>query len=100
MADYGIYEVHYDDKEERIEEVHAITTVKIGSREYPEKIPLNRNDIIQKIRLNNTVITLYKENEGYKDGDKVIVYEVDNEKFIKTEGNNKKVDNLGELPRY
>ncbi|OFI07465.1 hypothetical protein CLOACE_02940 [Clostridium acetireducens DSM 10703] len=98
MAEYGIYEVHYDDDHAKIEEVHAY---KITDNSTDGKHTFSRDEVISKIEANNKVITLIKKDNGnWERGSEVIVYEVDNEKFIKTERNSKKEDNLGELPEY
>ncbi len=96
--EYGIYEVHYDKEHAKIEEVHAyiITDNSTdGGHTY------SRDEVISKIENNNKVITLIqKDNGNWKRGAEVIVFKIDNEKYVKTESNTTKKDNLGELPEY
>ncbi|MDD3269060.1 MAG: DUF3892 domain-containing protein [Syntrophomonadaceae bacterium] len=98
MADYGIYEVRYDSDHSKIEEVHAY---KIENNSTNGSYTFSRDAIISKIEANYKVVTITKKSDGnWQIGADVIVYKVDNEKFIKTEANNTKKDNLGELPEY
>lgn len=100
MADYGIYEVHYDDDHSNIEQVHAkLIQDNKASGEYA----LSKDEVVSKIEDNTKIITLIKGKNGSSNwfiGAEVSVIEIDNKKFIKTEPNNKKEDNLGELPEY
>ena len=103
MAEYGINKVHYNKDHSKIEEVHALEiTKKDDGKKYPGKEQtFSRENIITKIESDNTVTTLTKnDKDAWVIGSKVKVYTLDNEKFIKTESNTKKVDNLGELPEY
>lgn len=98
MEKYGIYEVRYNDNHSKIVEVR---TFKITDNKTDGKYTFSREAVILKIGAGNTVITLTKKADGnWKNGSEVIVYTVDTEKFIKTESNSKKADNLGELPEY
>lgn len=98
MADYGIYEVKYDTEHSKIKEVHAY---KVENNSTKGSNTFSRDTVISKIEANDKFFTLIKKFDGnWKIGADVIVYKVDNEKYIKTEANNTKKDNLGELPEY
>lgn len=98
MADYGIYKVKYDSDHSEIVEVHAY---KIENNSTNGSNTFTRDGVISKIEANLKVVTLMKKSDGnWEIGAEVIVYKVDDEKFIKTEANNTKKDNLGKLPEY
>ena len=75
-------------KEEHIEKIKNIT------EEYSKEL--------KKISDYNYELLEDKEKyyNLYKAGKEIISYSIENEKFIKTEPNEKKIDNLGELVEY
>ncbi|AZZ60438.1 DUF3892 domain-containing protein [Oenococcus sp. UCMA 16435] len=103
-ADYLIYAVHYADEPYRkhIAEVrtHKDLDDKIGRETYP----FSKDDVIRYIESTDhrrTFCTIYKDNNGQWDqGKRVIVETVGSEKYIKTERNGIRADNLGELQTY
>lgn len=98
MADYGIYEVHFKEERIEIEEVHAY---KIENNSTNGSYTFSKKDVISKIESNYKFVTLIKKSDGnWQIGAEVIVYTVDGKKYIKTEANNTKKDNLGKLPEY
>lgn len=100
VAEYGIYEVHYDEDHSSIEEVHAkLIQDSKASGEYA----LSKDEVVNKIENNYKVVTLLKKDDGSGNwiiGAEVLVSVIDGQKYIKTEPNDKKEDNLGELPEY
>jgi len=102
LAEYGINEVCYNDDHSKIQEVHALEITKKddGKKYTGNKHTFSKESIILKIESNDKVTTLIKNNDKWDMGSEVKVYTVDKEKFIKTESNSKKADNLGELPEY
>ena len=59
-----------------------------------------RNQVVTAIGKKYTYVTATNTSEGYVKGDKVIRYVLGGEYFIRTEGNKKKTDNLGKLPKF
>lgn len=98
-ADYLIYTVHYNDDHDHIESVKAFednSEDKVGpSHEF------SRATVISSIETGISFVTIYKGNDGkWLKGEDVRIVEVNNEKYIRTDANNKAADNLGNLPEY
>ena len=97
-ADKLISEVKYDDDHSRIIEckVHEDKTDKVGPsfKEARETVAKNLESM--------TYYTIFKKagSEEWSKGDNVIRFSIDNEVFIRTDGNKVKSDNLGNLPEY
>ncbi|MDP3449478.1 MAG: DUF3892 domain-containing protein [Anaerolineaceae bacterium] len=97
-ADYCISAVKYDSDHSRIVEchVHEDKGDKIGTL-FIE----TRMEIVAKLKRTITYCTIRENKDGnWKKGDNVIQYLLDGEYFIRTDGNQTKKDNLGELPEY
>ena len=96
-ADYVITHVRYDNDHSRISIVRRCPDLgdKIGGESTK-----TRDDIISSINNGKSHITVYKKENKWKKGDDVIVYKLDGTYFIRTDGNMKKEDNLGNLPEF
>lgn len=94
-ADYVITAVEYNRTRDRIEtvEVREDNGDKISG-----KLIWTRHDVIQHIAKRYTFVTAYKRNGKWSKGASVEIFERNGEKFLRTEGNDTDVDNLGELP--
>ena len=97
-ADYLISAVHYDSEETHIEKVkeHEDKGETVGGASI-----VSRKDVVKKLKHGNTYITIYKDSDNkWKKGEDVHVVKIDGEEFIRTDKNQKKEDNLGELPEF
>ena len=59
-----------------------------------------RGQVVTAIGKGLTYVTAIYKNGKWCKGDNVIQYSVDDEHFIRTDGNRTKADNLGELPEF
>lgn len=97
MTDYYIYAVHYSDDHSNIKNVRY--TSKLDGPHL--NADLSRDEVIKSIDLGIPFFTSYQNsNKVWVVGKPIIVETINNEKYIKTEKNNKKIDNLGNLPEY
>lgn len=96
-ADYCISEVHYNSDHSRIIscKVHPDLGDDLGVSSVQIKQQIV-NNLLNRV----TYITTIKKDGAYIKGDNVICYLVNNEYFIRTDGNKTTSDNLGELPEY
>ncbi|MED0758860.1 DUF3892 domain-containing protein [Aneurinibacillus thermoaerophilus] len=102
MSKYVIVEVHYVENEET-KYIEEVKTNMLTSENKVVEISsfVKRESVINRIIFNiDEYWTAIKENGEWKIGAKVIVEELDGNKFIKTVKNGKKEDNLSELPTY
>jgi len=93
-ADYLISAVRYD------EERNHITHLKVHSHKESDGVAYLRSTVITLISVGNTFNTMYKDNGQWKNGARVQVITVDGEDYLRTDSNNIKRDNLGELPEF
>lgn len=98
--DYVITEVRYDNDQSRITHVKRAEynndTNKFGSTSQT-----TRQTVVNSIEAGEQHYTVPpKSGGGYTWGDEVGVITLDGEKFIRTDGNDIKEDNLGDLPEY
>ncbi len=98
-ADYCIYKVKYDIGHERITKVKIM---KDEGEKLGETSIVSRENVIKKIDRGIRFITVYSESnsERWSKGEEVIVVIINGRRFIKTENNSTKVDNLGGLPEF
>ena len=97
-ADYGISAVRYDQDDQYIDKVkvHPDKGDSIGQGET-----WNRKDVISKIDDGKTFTTILTGNDGkWKKGQDVHVITVDGERFLRTDANKQKSDNLENLPKF
>ena len=104
LADYFITAVHYSLNYKGNEVIHSVKVGKNNKNEDTFKTPTiwTRQEVINAIDNNKLLFkTLYKQTDGsYKIGDEVMTYLIGYSKYIKTEGNNKECDNLGEIEEF
>jgi len=60
----------------------------------------SREEVVSKLKKDNKYCTITKGKDGWKKGEMVQIFEVNNKEFIKTVKNNEEEDNLGELPEF
>lgn len=101
IYDYFVYAVHYaNDNKTHIQRIKAF---KLNSNDkLSDNEEFYKNEIVSLIDSKSfKFATIYEtQNGSYKAGKEIITYSIENEKFIKTEPNEKKIDNLGELVEY
>lgn len=98
--DYVITKVSYDNDHSRITHVKRAeydnSTNKFGTR-----TEISRQSVVESIESGYDYYTVPPDGDGgYTWGDSVGVISIDGEKFIRTDGNKVKEDNLGGLPEY
>lgn len=96
-ADYVITHVKYNDDHSRISIVKR--RADLGGNLGEPSIK-TRTEIVNSINNGNSHVTAYYKNDKWQKGDDVIAYELDGTYFIRTDGNRKKEDNLGDLPEF
>ena len=98
--DYVITKVSYDSDHSRI------TDVKRGrydnsETEFSTPSKTSRQSVVDSIESGDDYYTVPPDGDGeYTWGDSVEVIPIDGEKFIRTDGNRVKQDNLGSLPEF
>ena len=97
-ADYLISKVEYNEKETHIVKVLSHPdngdTVGVG-------VEVLRATVVSRVDDGSTFMTIYRDYESkWKQGARVRVITVDGEKYIRTDADNTKKDNLGKLPRF
>lgn len=97
-ADYLVSAVRYNTQRERIEKVkvHEDKGESIGNaKEWARK------EVVAAITENSTFCTILRSNDNkWRRGEDIHVVVVGGEKFIRTDANAEKQDNLGELPEF
>lgn len=96
-ADYLISKVRYDENQNYITDlfIHKDAGDKVEAG-----ATYSRQSVVNAIVDGTSFNTIYKENNKWKDGDEVSVVRIDNENYLRTDSNNVKKDNLGELPEF
>lgn len=98
-ADYLVSKVRYKDTDtkERIShlKVHADEGEKVGPA-----TTWARQDVITKIENRYTFCTIYKSDSKWNKGADIHIIELDGTKFLRTDANRTKKDNLGNLPEF
>ena len=59
-----------------------------------------RTDVVEAIKAKMTVITIFRDGAEWLRGAVVDTVTVDGEEFLRTDANQRRVDNLGELPEF
>ena len=97
-ADYGISEVKYNDRHTRI--IAVKVREDLGDN-FGKEMKWARLDVVTELKKGKTIITIPPGSNGdFKQGAMVKIFRLGGEEFIKTEDNDKKEDNLGELPEF
>jgi hypothetical protein len=97
-ADYLISAVQYDPEHLHIEKVriHKDTGDKVGQASES-----SHREVIANIKNKKTYITIYEgQSNKWKKGEVVRIIVVDGTEYIRTDRNQKKSDNLGDLPEF
>jgi len=98
--DYVITKVSYDNDHSRITHVKR-AEYDNSENTFESRTEKTRQTVANSIESGNEYYTVPPDGDGgYTWGDSVEIIPIDGEKFIRTDGNNVKEDNLGELPEY
>lgn len=96
-ADYLISKVRYNERETHI--VRVIAHIDKGETLGPG-VERTREEIVGLLGVGYTFVTIFKQAGTWRQGAPVRVVTIDGEKYIRTDADNTKADNLGELPRF
>jgi hypothetical protein len=96
-VEYWVSHKRINQEETRIERVMAMM-VTVNGLSLP--LAYDRKDVIQGIQKGDNWCTCLQKDESWIINAEIHVVEVDGEYFIRTDGNNIKSDNLGELPEF
>ena len=97
-ADYLISAVRYDSEHSHIEKVRVLEDKgdKLGSA-----FESLRQDVIANIKGGKTYITIYEGGDNkWNKGEEIQIITVDGTEYIRTDRNQEKSDNLGNLPQF
>ena len=96
-ADYLISAVRYNAAATHIEEVQVRLDedTKVGGPST-----WSRSKVVEKLEAGYTFVTIYRANEKWDKGAEVRVIVIDREKFIRTDSDQIKEDNLEDLPTF
>lgn len=97
-ADYLISAVRYNASGTHIDavRVHADNGSSVGPGST-----MTRSRVVTLLQTGSTFCTIFKSaDDQWRRGADVRVVDIDGEKFIKTQPDRTKQDNLGELPRF
>lgn len=98
--DYVITKVSYDNDHSRITHVKQ-AEYDNSENTFESPTEKTRQTVVDSIESGDEYYTVPPDGDGgYTWGDSVEVIPIDGEKFIRTDGNNVKEDNLGEPPEY
>jgi hypothetical protein len=97
-ADYVITAVKFKKEKRHIEQVKLM---KDNGEKLDYEQIASRIEVVQFLNSGITFVTAYKNIQNkWQKGDNVSVVQINNIKFIRTDGNNVEEDNLGELPEF
>ena len=96
-ADFGISRVKYNRDRTAIVEVEALPDLgeTFGN---PQKV--SRTQVVAAIETGRTFVTIYSRDGKLTKGEDVRVVTVLGQKYIRTDNNSTRADNLGSLPEY
>lgn len=96
-ADLCITAVRYDPRHQHIDRVRARPDLgeQLGTQEE-----FTRAQVVEAIANGLNVITAYSKDGKWQRGAPVEVVVIDGVKYLRTDANRVKADNLGELPEF
>lgn len=97
-ADYCIFQVRFNSAHTHIDKVKVYPD---NGESLGTPCEFLRGDVISSIGNKVTFVTIFKNSSGEWDkGQPVYVVDIEGKKYIKTVDNDKKVDNLDNLPEF
>lgn len=97
VVDYWISAVSYNPEKTHIDQVkiHPNNDWHMGDAQF-----WLRTSVVNQLKRNVFIKTVYMEDDSWKEGAKVIIDPVGYEEYIKTVSDNTTRDNLGKLDEY
>ena len=96
-ADFGIFRVKYNRDHTAIVEVEVRPDL---GESFGDAQKAARVDVVTAIGRGQTFVTVVSRDGKSAKGEDVRIVVIHGEKFIRTDNNTTKVDNLGALPEY
>lgn len=96
-CDYGVFRVHDSADPKRIAEIKVR---KDNGDKFGEETAWSRAKAVEQIESGLSLVTVRNVDGKYQRGEDVRVISIDGLKYLRTDRNNIKSDNLGELPKY
>jgi hypothetical protein len=97
-ADYTISAVRYNSQHTHIDQLEV--RKDSGDSLGVANVWL-RQDVISSIKSGKTFVTVLKNRDGtWRKGDNVSIVRVNGVEYLRTDGNSRASDNLGELPEF
>ena len=96
-SDFGIFRVKHS------ADHSAIVGVEIRpdlGESFGDAQKVTRADVISAIERGSTFVTVYTRDGKHTKGEDVRVITIHGQKYIRTDNNSTKADNLGALPEY
>lgn len=97
-ADFVIAKVKYNRDHTQIVEVE--TRSDTGESISNDARRVSRPDVVAAILRGTTFVTAYMRDGKWQKGEDVRVVTIHGERFIRTDSNSGRADNLGNLPEY
>lgn len=96
-ADFGVFRVKYDSDHAALVEVEV--RADLGDN-FGDARKMTRAEVITAIGEGRTFVTVISRDGKATKGADVRVITINGRKYIKSDSNDKKADNLGALPEY
>jgi hypothetical protein len=97
-ADYGIYEVRFNNAHTHIDRVRAYPD---NGEQFGTTVEFARTEVVAKLKDGVTFITIFKTDDAkWRKGQPVYIIKINGTEYIKTVDNGKAVDNLDNLPEF
>lgn len=103
LPNYIITRVQYSKNSNGNTVISNAKVGKINKEKESVSIPISwtRQEIVEKLEKKYTFATATEESDKtYKVGADIIIVEINDVKYIRTDGNETEADNLGELPSF
>lgn len=97
-ADFVIAKVKYNRDHTQIMEVEVRADTGESISSDPRR--MDRQEVVSAIQRGTTFVTAYIRDGKWQKGEDVRVVTIHGERFIRTDNNSLKADNLGALPEY
>lgn len=96
-ADYGVFRVRYNREHTEIVEVEV--RPDLGEK-FGDAQKASRQEVVSAIERRVTFVTVYSRDGQNRKGEDVRVVSNGREKYLRTDNNSTRADNLGSLPEY
>ncbi len=96
-ADYLIVRVKYNHEHTHLVEVEVHQDLG-DSTGAAQKV--SRQDVVLAIQRGTTFVTAYTRDGKWQKGEDVRIVTINSERYIRTDNNSVRADNLGNLPEY